>query len=52
MQSDEPEIFIDYFNYITHLDQDIDYSALKDIFAAGLTYDDVDKKTLGIFDSS
>lgn len=54
MQSDVPEIFEEYFQYITNLKSgdNIDYSALKDIFAAGLSSADFDKKTLGIFDSS
>lgn len=43
---------MDYFNYITNSDSDIDYDALKTIFLEGLAYADSDVETLGIFDSS
>jgi len=52
-QSENPEVFLEYFEYLTSLkpDERIDYNELKKIFAAGLTYADFQKKNLGIFDT-
>lgn len=52
VQSDNPEIFKEYFEYLVSLktDEQIDYNFLKDIFIGGLNYADLKKESLGLFD--
>ncbi|XP_055304346.1 uncharacterized protein LOC129569514 [Sitodiplosis mosellana] len=53
MQSDIPEIFKEYFDYLTSLktDEHVDYKVLKVTFMAALTPADLKKESLGILDA-